>query len=555
MLAMSFGYGRIITLGGGGLAMKILKFAKVTALVGVSALVGASALAAQLAVAAPVKTEGGLVEGKAGDGMMIYKGVPFGASTAGEMRFKPPAPAKPWTGVKQTTEFAPACMQSGAPIPALGIPAQPVSEDCLYLNIWTPATSADEKLPVMVWIYGGGFTLGSTSWALYDGANLAKKGVIVVSIAYRVGPFGFLAHPALSAESPNHVSGNYGLLDQIAGLKWVKNNIAAFGGDPNRVTIFGESAGGISVSMLAASPLAKGLFAGAISESGGSFGPTGDRSVAGENVQILSSAEKDGAAFAEKLGAKSAADLRKLPAADIQKASAGQPGISWPVADGYVIPGDQYKLYLAGRYNDVPVLIGTNDDEGALFVPAANAADFTKSTEERYGPYAKSILKVYPATDDKVALQSARDLARDTIFAWHTWAWAQLQAKTGKSKVFLYYFDHKPPEVPNSPMKSRSASHGAEMAYVFQNLAGPTPYTEQDHAVSEAMATYWTNFAKTGDPNGPGVPEWPAFTGAKPVLMHVKDKPMAGPVPNLPQLQAVDAYMAWRRSQEDAAKP
>jgi para-nitrobenzyl esterase len=526
---------------------------------GLTALVGALCFAGHFAEAAmndPVTTEGGLVEGTGADGLMVYKGIPFAAPPVGDMRFKAPAPVKPWTGVKATKEFAASCMQNKSGIPMLGLPELTVSEDCLYLNIWTPAKSAGEKLPVMVWIYGGGFTMGSTSYPLYDGANLAKKGVILVSVNYRVGPFGFLAHPALSADSPHHVSGNYGLLDQIAGLKWVKDNIAAFGGDPDRVTIFGESAGGISVSMLAASPLAKGLFAGAISESGGSFGPTGSRTAAGENVQILSSAEKDGEAFADKLGAKTVADLRKLPADDIQKASEDrQQNVGWPVADGYVIPADQYKLYLAGRYNDVPVLIGTNDDEGALFVFKSDKADYVKSTEERYGPFAKSILKAYPATDDATALQSARDLARDTIFGWHTWVWAQLQAKTGKSKVFMYYFDHKPPQAPNSPMKTRSASHGAEMVYVFDNLDGPVPYTDDDRAVADAMSTYWTNFAKTGNPNGPGVPEWPVFTGAKPAVMHVKDKPMAGPVPNLPQLQAVDAYMAWRRGQESAAKP
>jgi para-nitrobenzyl esterase len=302
--------------------------------------------------------------------------------------------------------------------------------------------------------------------------------------------------------------------------------------------------------MLAASPLAKGLFQGAISESGGSFGPTGRMPEPGENVQVLASAEKDGAAFAEKLGAKTVEDLRMLPAVDIQKVSAGQMGIGWPVADGWVIPQDQYKLYQAGRYNDVPVLIGTNSDEGSLFVFKTNAADYKKSVKDRYGPYAESILKVYPATDDATALQSARDLSRDTIFGWHTWVWAQLQADTGKSKVFMYYFSHKPPQPANSPFKPKGATHGAEMAYVFNNFTPGLHYTASDHAIADAMATYWTNFAKTGDPNGAGVPEWPQFTNAHPKVMHFNDKPVAGPVANVPQLQAVDAYMKWHRSQE-----
>jgi len=508
---------------------------------------------ATAAITGPIKTEGGLVQGKAEGDLTIFKGIPFAAPPVGDLRWKAPQPVQPWSGVKETKEYAPACMQNSAANPRIGLPAIKVSEDCLYLNIWTPAKSAGEKLPVMVWIYGGGFSAGSTSYALYDGMNLANKGVIVVSIAYRVGPFGFLAHPGLTAESPHHVSGNYGLEDQIAGLKWVKDNIAAFGGDPNKVTIFGESAGGISVSMLAASPLAKGLFEGAISESGGSFGPVNSPPAAGENVQPMKDAEKAGEAFAEKLGAKTVADLRKISAADIQKSSGGRLGTSWPVMDGYVIPGDQYKLYERGRYNDVPVLIGTNSDEGALFVFKTTADQYKKSTEERYGPYAESLLKVYPATNDAVALQSARDLSRDVTFGWHTWAWAQLQAKTGKSKVFMYYFAHKPPEAPNSPLHSKGATHGSEMAYVFDNLTPGVPYTDTDRNIADAMSTYWTNFAKTGDPNGAGVPEWPEFTNAEPKVMHFTDKPEFGPVANLPQLQAVDAYMKYRRQQESPA--
>ena len=500
--------------------------------------------------AGPIKVSGGMVQGEMDGDLAVFKGIPFAAPPVGDLRFKPPAPVQKWSAVKETKAFGHACMQNSEANPRLGLPALDVSEDCLYLNIWTPAKSAGEKLPVMVWIYGGGFTMGTTSYDLYNGANLARKGVIVVSIAYRVGPFGFLAHPGLSAESPHHVSGNYGLLDQIAGLKWVKDNIAAFGGNPDKVTIFGESAGGYSVSMLAASPLAKGLFQGVISESGGSFGPNGSARVPGVSVLTLPAAEKAGEAFAEKLGAMTVADLRKMPAEEMQKKGGGAIGSSWPVLDDYVIRDDQYKLYQRGHYNDVPVLIGTNSDEGALFVFNTTADAFKKSVEADYGPYAQSILKAYPATDDSVALQSSRDLTRDTLFGWPTWVWAQLQADTGKSKVFMYYFNHKPPEAPNAPFKSKGASHGSEMAYVFNNFTPGVNYTASDHATAEAMATYWTNFAKTGDPNGMGVPEWPRFTNAEPRVMHFNDKPEAGPVANIPQLQAVDAYMKWRRSQE-----
>ncbi len=521
--------------------MKRLGLANLTAAVCMMVMAGHAAFAA---ISGPVKTDDGMVQGSVDGDLAVFKGIPFAAPPVGDLRFKPPAPVQKWSGIKKTTAFAPACMQNSAANPRLGLPALTVSEDCLYLNIWTPATSPNEKLPVMVWIYGGGFTAGTTSYDLYNGANLAKKGVIVVSIAYRVGPFGFLTYRGLDAEFAHHVSGNYGLMDQIAGLKWVKDNIAAFGGDPNRVTIFGESAGGISVSMLAASPLARGLFEGAISESGGSFGPTLSN-VSGANVQPLADAEKKGEAFAKKLGAMSVSDLRKVSAEEIHKADGGQLGGWWPVLDGYVITGDQYKLYLRGQYNDVPVLIGTNSDEGSLFVFNTTADKFKKSVEKDYGPFAESLLKLYPATNDAVALQSARDLTRDTTFGWSTWAWAQLQAKTGKSKVFMYYFNHKPPKA-----TSKGASHGSEMAYVFQNFTPGLMYTKSDHEISDAMATYWTNFAKTGDPNGKGVPQWPQFTGSYPKVMHFNDKPEAGGVANLPQLQGVDAYMAWRRKQE-----
>ena len=513
------------------------------------AVIGPLVLVAHAVSAAPVETEGGLVEGTAENGLAIYKGIPFAAPPVGDLRWKAPQPVHPWSGVKETKEFAPACMQKSAANPALGVPALKISEDCLYLNIWTPAKSAGDKLPVMVWIHGGGFTGGATSIALFDGANLAKKGVVVVSVAYRVGSFGFLALPALSAESPHHVSSNYGLLDQIAGLKWVKNNIAAFGGDPDRVTIFGESAGGISVSILAASPLAKGLFQRVISESGGSFGPTLKFGIPGVRVEPLPLAEKDGEAFARKFGVTTPAKLRAISAEDIQKADDAAPGIRAVALDHYVIMGDQYKLYEQGRYNDVPALIGTNSDEGALFVRKATAAEFKKTVESGYGPYAESILKVYPASDDAMALQSARDLTRDTNYAWSTWTWARLQAKTGKSKVFLYYFAHKPPEAPNAGFTSKGAAHGAELAYVFHHDPQQT-WTGQDRALSEQVMTYWTNFAKTGDPNGTGMPRWPDYQASEQTVMHFNDSADPGPLPNTEQLKAVDAYMAWRRGQE-----
>lgn len=487
-----------------------------------------------------VNTKYGKVQGIIEDGLTVFKGVPFAAPPVGDLRWKAPQPPTSWDGIKETTKFAPAPIQ--------GNDQNGKSEDCLYLNIWTPATSPDEKIPVLVWIYGGGFSFGATSEPVYDGAALAKKGVVLVSIAYRVGQLGFLAHPELSEESPDKVSGNYGIQDQIAGLKWVKENIAAFGGDPDKVTIFGESAGGISVSMLCASPLAKGLFQGAISQSGGSFGPPRPVTFPGENMKTLSTAEKEGVAYAENTGASSLEELRKLP---VDKLPIGMGmGGAWPIIDGHVIPDDQFKLYEKGGYNDVPVLIGYNSDEGASFTREKDVPSFVSNLEKRYGKYAKDLLEAYPVGENTIP-KTARDLARDAAFGWHTWSWARLQSRTGDSKVYLYYFDQHPEYPEDSPKHGYGSPHAQEVPYVFQNLDTDNPeVSKSDVSISKAMGNYWTNFAKYGNPNGENVPEWPAFSEESPKVMYFEQSPHLGPVPSEASLKVLDNYFEWRRSPE-----
>jgi len=493
---------------------------------------------------APVKVEQGLLQGASEDGLTIYRGIPFAAPPVGDLRWRAPQPAAKWEGMRQATKFGPSPIQGTRNGPGM-------SEDCLYLNVWTPAKSTNDHIPVLVWIYGGGFSAGATSDPNYSGEKLAKKGVVLVSIAYRVGQLGFLAHPQLCAETTNHVSGNYGLLDMIAGLQWVQNNIAAFGGDPNKVTIFGESAGGIAVSMLCASPLAKGLFHGAISQSGGSFGPPRPTTFPGENLKRLSDAERAGEASAKNAGVSSIAELRKV-APDKLPAGRGL-GMSWPIIDGWVIPDDQYKLYSAGKYNDTPILVGYNSDEGASFSPPKTPEDYIASTKARYGKFADDLLQAYPAGSNTV-LKTARDLARDTAFGWHTWSWARLQSETGKSKVYYYYFDQHPNYPESSPRFGYGSPHGMEVAYVFEhlNLNGPQT-SKSDLEISDAMSTYWVNFAKHGDPNGEGVPAWPAFSDSNPQVMYFSQTPHIGPVPSAESLKALDAYFAWRRTPEGEA--
>jgi para-nitrobenzyl esterase len=492
-----------------------------------------------------VEVTGGTLKGVDQGGIFSYKGIPFAAPPAGDLRWKAPQPAEGWTGVRNADTFAPGCVQDSSMSAMTGAPAN-FSEDCLYLNVWTGAKTADEKRPVMVWIHGGAFVGGMTGTPMFDGTKFAQKGVVLVSVAYRLGVFGFMAHPELSRESGKG-SGTYGIQDMIAGLQWVKNNIARFGGDPSRVTIFGESAGGIAVGMLSAAPPAKGLFQRAISESGGSFAPPRIADEAGENVPSLKLAESDGESFLKKLGAADIKAARALPAEQIQKAAGGGMGGGgfWPVADGYVIPGDPYELYEKGQFNDTPILAGTNSNEGGLFMRGpATPESFEKQIRSGYGERADVILKAYPHATDAEAARASADVFREFAFAWPTWAWARMQSRMGTGKAFVYYYDHRTPASPDG------ANHGAEVSYVFGNFGGPGGEPQpEDLALSNLIQSYWINFAATGDPNGTGLPDWPNFTEKDQKVMYFDTSASAKPIPNLDKLEAFDSYYSWRREQ------
>jgi para-nitrobenzyl esterase len=496
-----------------------------------------------------VKVKDGQLKGVVADGVASFKGIPFAAPPISDLRWKSPQPAKAWTGIRNADRYASGCMQDSSMVKMVGASVG-VSEDCLYLNVWTAAKTAGEKRPVMVWIHGGAFVGGMTGTPMFDGTKFAQKGVVLVSIAYRLGVFGFMAHPELSRESGKG-SGAFGIQDMIAGLLWVKNNIAQFGGDPSCVTIFGESAGGIAVGMLSAAPAAKGLFQRAISESGGSFAPPRISNEAGQNVPTLKLAESNGDAFLKKLGAADIKAARALPAEQIQKAAGGGMGGGssfWPVADGNFIPGDPYELYKEGRFNDTPILVGTNSNEGGLFSRGpVTAAAFEKQIRSGYGERADVILSAYPHSTDDEASRASADVFREFAFAWPTWAWARMQSEKGKGKSFVYYYDHRTADSPNG------ANHAAEVTYVFGNLGGPggAPSAE-DLALSNRIRSYWINFARTGDPNGSGLPQWPAFTEGDQRVMYFDGTSKAIPLPNLEKLKAFDAYYSWRR--EEAKK-
>lgn len=518
------------------------------------------------------------------DGVRSFKGIPFAQPPTGDLRWREPQPVKNWSGVRNADQFGPRCMQRTSPMSDYWFRSNGMSEDCLYLNVWTPAaskTASKEKLPVLVYIFGGGFQNGDGSEPRYDGAAMARKGIVAVSLNYRLNVFGFFAHPELTKESPFHASGNYGLLDQAAALAWVQRNIAAFGGDPKRVTVAGESAGSISVSAQMASPLSRNLMAGAIGESGALISSLPPRP--------LAETEKDGAKFGEAAGAGTLAALRAMTAEQIQeavaKASGGGPGgnrgggggggvptLRFSVnLDGHFLPKTLTEIFEAGEQSKVPLLAGSNSEEqGARGILGQKfneptVENFAEAIRRLYGENAEQVLKVYAPKTPEEVLQAATDLASARFISHSTWKWTELQMKTGGKPVYRYFYarvrpryngmpgQELPPQRPNAgagagaPAGPRGAAHSAEIQYAMGNLDLDNRYSWEsgDRKVSETMHAYFVNFIKTGNPNGAGLPQWPAYTAeGNYQRMRIDVESKAEPEPDRARYLVLDAIFA-----------
>lgn len=461
-------------------------------------------------------------------GVRSFKGIPFAQPPVGDLRWREPQPVKNWKGARNADQFGPRCMQQTGPGADYLFRSNGMSEDCLYLNVWTPAKSDQERLPVLVYIFGGGFQNGDGSEPRYDGGSMASKGMVAVTLNYRTNIFGFFSHPELTKESPHRASGNYGLLDQVAALEWVQRNIAAFGGDPKRITIAGESAGSISVSALMASPLSRNLFSGAIGESGALTSTL--------PPHPLAETELDGKQFAGSAGATSLAGLRAMSAETIQEALTKAKGMRFrPNMDGYFLPGSLFDIFAAGEQSKVPLLAGSNSEEQSarliLGTSEPTAENFADAVRKLYGDRTPEVLKAYRATTPAEVLQAATDLASARFVGHSTWKWTELQMKTGGKPVYRYLYKRPRPRfLAADPSQApaggatatrtasatipRGAVHSAEIQYAMGNLPLDRRYAwePEDNEVSDVLQRYFVNFIKTGNPNGPGLPDWPAYT-------------------------------------------
>ena len=481
-----------------------------------------------------VTTSGGAVRGvAAASGVTAFKGIPYAAPPVGDLRWAPPQAAASWQAELAATDFSKRCWQP-QPNPEAFYGGAPIEldEDCLTLNVWTGAESAEDARPVMVWIHGGGLVTGSGASPWYD-----------VTINYRLGAFGFLAHPQLTTESANDSSGNYGLLDQVAALEWVRDNVAAFGGDPGNVTIFGESAGSWSVNYMVATPFARGLFHKAIGQSGGNFA----------KMATLAEAEEVGFGFVESLAlGESIADLRARSAEEIVEAmgAGARFALSRGNVDGWMYPEQIYDTFAGGRQNDVAIMVGSNADEGTALWEAGGpetVAEHRERVVRQYGDFADEILAAYPAASDDEARGVNSDLQSDHVFAWQMRTWARLTENVS-SPAYLYYFSRVPP---GPEAEQYGAYHAAEIPYAFDNLALGRPHTwEQiDHDLAATMSSYWVNFATTGDPNGDSLPAWPAYATASDEALELGDEVKVVMGLKGERLDILDAYHASRRGE------
>ncbi|WP_228486725.1 carboxylesterase/lipase family protein [Paludibaculum fermentans] len=505
-----------------------------------------------------VKTANGILESTTApkDGVRSFKGIPFGQPPVGDLRWRPPQPVKNWKGIRKADQFGPRCMQRTGPGGDYWFRSNGMSEDCLYLNVWTSANSSKEKLPVLFYVFGGGFQNGDGSEPRYDGENMASKGMVAVSINYRTNIFGFFAHPELTQESPHHAAGNYGLLDQVAALQWVKQNIAAFGGDPQRITIAGESAGSISVSALMASPLSRDLMAGAIGESGAM--------ISSLPPQPLAAAEQNGARFGTAVGAATLTALRTMTAEQVQEAVSKTQGFRFGATlDGYFLPKPLVAIFEAGEQAKIPLLAGSNTQEqSARFVlgpgeptPETLANAITKF----YGDRADAVQKAYAAKTTEEVYEAARHLASARFISHGTWKWTELQMKSGTKPVYRYLYarvrppylgmpGQPPPAAPAGlPAGPQGAVHSAEIQYAMGNLILDKRYTWEpaDFEVSKQMQAYFVNFIKTANPNGAGLPNWPAYTsGDNYQIMRIDVESHAEPEAHRNRYLAIDSALA-----------
>jgi para-nitrobenzyl esterase len=474
---------------------------------------GLPVAASSLSADAMVLLDSGPVRGKAGDGIRSYLGIPYAAPPVGLLRWRPPQPVASWTAVRDCLVFGPACPQPNQR------PGGRYDEDCLTLNVWTPAQGPDDRLPVMVWIHGGAFNFGSSAQPEYDGKNLARKGVVVVTLNYRLGPLGFLVHPLLARESAQGVAGNYGLLDQIAALEWVKRNVAAFGGDPDLVTVFGQSAGSRSVSCLVASPLATGLFHRAIAQSGGPI--LGSEHLNPAFNGDMAAVSRMGETLATRLGCATASDvlgaLRAMPASEVIQAAACQTSLFAdglffaPVFDGWVLPPDMRAAWLAGRQQKVPMIVGSTGNEGTLYLREEGhltVSRYQSFLAARLGPRADELFAHFPAHSDQ-EVPAAIDAYVTVAANAHPARFMAAAVARAGGKAYVFHFTRWPQ---TDLGKALRAHHGVDLAYVFGNLDPAEAYDRVDVALSETVMDYWVRFARTGDPNGPGRPEWPAYT-------------------------------------------